>query len=75
MGFNEKDMVYVDSSDLASVLYDKSTLKLRITFHNGGVYDYSDVPEMVYSGLLNAPSKGIYFAKFIKNVYRFIKVR
>jgi len=64
----------VESSDLSSVGYDLSTKTLEIEFNSGGVYQYFDVPENIHSELMSAPSKGKYFHKFIKNVYRYQKV-
>lgn len=59
----------VSSSNLRSVGYDRSTQILEIAFNSGGVYQYSQVPENVYDGLMNAPSHGRYFNHFIKNKY------
>mgnify|MGYP003291661603 CR=1 FL=1 len=61
------NMIPVSSSDLSSVGYENGTL--YISFHSGGLYSYSDVPQHVYSALLNAPSKGRYFHAYIRNVY------
>lgn len=61
------NMIAVDSSNLCSVGYENGTL--YITFHSGGAYSYSGVPEYVYTELLNAPSKGRYFHAYIRNVY------
>ncbi|KIS22061.1 KTSC domain-containing protein [Clostridium botulinum] len=57
----------VDSSNLSSVGYGNSTLEIE--FHSGKVYRYLHVPEMVYSALMFAPSKGNYFYTYIKDKY------
>lgn len=57
---------YVDSSDLRSVGYDRSTSILEIEFNSGGLYQYSGVPESEYTNLMRAPSKGKYFHAYIK---------
>jgi len=64
----EKTMerIPVQSSNLASVGYDPGTMTLEIEFLNGSVYQYFGVPESVYAGLLNAPSKGRYLDQFVK---------
>ena len=67
------DMIPVSSSNLVSVGYDMSTSTLRIKFHSG-MYDYYNVPEDVFEGLLNASSKGKYHHAYIKNSYRYRKV-
>jgi len=64
----------VESSNLKSVGYDPDTKILEIEFHHGGVYQYFDVPENTHFELMSASSKGKYFHKFIKNVYRYQKV-
>lgn len=59
----------VRSSDLKSVGYDKQQKILEIEFHSGGIYQYNNVPEAIYSGLMNAPSHGKYFHQFIKDKF------
>jgi hypothetical protein len=65
----------VTSSNLSSVGYDQATQTLEIEFHSGGVYQYSNVPAVVYSGLMSASSHGTYFDTNIKKGgYPFRKV-
>ncbi|MER6369465.1 KTSC domain-containing protein [Streptomyces mirabilis] len=54
------------SSNLASVGYEPNSATLEIQFRNGSIYQYADVPESVYNGLLNAASKGRYLDVFVK---------
>lgn len=65
----------VNSSNLRSVGYDRSTQTLEVEFNSGGIYQYSQVPESIYNGLMNAPSHGRYFNHFIKNEYPTMRVR
>jgi hypothetical protein len=65
----------VTSSNISSVGYDKATQVLEIEFKGGSVYQYFDVPETIYNGLLAASSVGSYFHAHIKNVYQFNQVR
>ncbi len=58
----------VTSSSLASVGYDAEQRFLEIEFTSGAVYQYRNVPEAVYRGLINAVSHGGYFADHIKDV-------
>ena len=67
------NMVRVSSSNLVAAGYDQASMTLRIQF-NSGLYDYYNVPENIYNGLLNASSKGEYHHAFIKNSYRYNKV-
>lgn len=57
----------VRSSNLASIGYDVNNKILEIEFHNGGVYQYSNVPFDVYEELMDARSHGTYFSANIRN--------
>lgn len=63
----------VASSNLVSIGYDAETQTLRIRFRNS-LYDYYDVPQFVFEGLMNASSKGSYHAAYIKNRYRYSRI-
>lgn len=65
----------VVSSNLSSVGYDSVTRILEIEFNSGGIYQYGNVPETVYSGLISASSKGSYFHDNIKDRYGYTKIR
>lgn len=65
----------VESSNLASVGYDESSQTLEIEFNHGGIYQYFNVPILVYQGLMAAGSHGQYFDRKIKKAdYRYEKV-
>ena len=68
------ERIQVESSNIASIGYDEKSNTLEIEFHNSAIYQYFDVPIMVYQGLKEASSKGIYLAQNIKGYYRFVKV-
>lgn len=63
------EMVPVTSSNLKSVGYDSLTQIMRIKFHSQEMYQYSNIPASVYFGLMQASSKGSYFAQYIKDIY------
>ena len=68
--------ISVSSSNLRSVGYDPSTSTLEVEFNNGGLYQYSGVPQSVHAGLMAASSHGSYFDAHIKNgPYRYRKLR
>lgn len=67
------NMQPVSSSNLRRVGYDARTKKLIIEFHSGA-YEYSNVPEHIYNGLMNSSSKGSYHADYIKNSYSYRRV-
>lgn len=60
------ERIYVSSSNLRSVGYDPNTQTLEIEFNNGGIYQYTGVPQGVYDGLMAAGSHGSYFDAHIK---------
>lgn len=56
----------VSSSNISSIGYDENSNTLEIEFHNGGVYQYFNVPKNVFEGLMSASSHGQYFDQNIK---------
>jgi hypothetical protein len=59
------------SDDPGSVNYDEGSRRLVVTFRNGSVYEYTDVPRDVYLGITAAPSRGVYFSTYVKDRYPF----
>lgn len=47
---------------------------LTVEFRQGGKYEYYDVPESVYEGMINAQSAGKFFHTMIKDIYNYKKV-
>jgi len=64
----------VSSSNIASIGYDSGNSTLEIEFHNGGIYQYFNVPETIHNGIMSASSHGTYFHEHIKDVYEYRKV-
>ena len=64
----------VDSSNIAEVGYEDTTMVLEILFHNGNIYQYFDVPQSVYEEFMSADSKGKFLNANIKNNYRYTKL-
>lgn len=64
----------VSSSNLAAVGYDPETQTLAIEFKSGGTYEYYDVPQQVFDGLLSAGSLGQYFQSNIRGFYRYARL-
>lgn len=64
----------VNSSNLASVGYEPNSLTLEIEFHDSSVYQYFDVPEFEWLGLMQAESHGGYFSAQIRLNYRYTKL-
>ena len=66
--------VPVVSSNLSSVGYDGGSSTLEIEFQENAVYQYFDVPAVVHEQLMQASSKGTYFAANIRDQYRYTKL-
>lgn len=54
------EFISVESSCVAAVAYDDDSHTLFVAFKNGSRYFYQKVPHTVYTGMLNAQSKGRY---------------
>jgi len=54
--------------------YDADTQALEVQYQNGGVYQYQGVSQEVFDQLMNAPSKGTFINRQIKNSYVFVRV-
>ena len=63
------ERIPVQSSNLATIGYDSETETLEITFLKSGIYEYRNVPQIIYDELMNSPSHGSYFSREIKNTY------
>lgn len=61
--------VPVQSSNIASIGYDPAHYLLEIEFLDGAVYQYARVPSHIHQGLMDAESKGGFFARWIRDQY------
>lgn len=64
----------VSSSNLVSVGYDSNSEKLEVEFKNGHIYEYYNVPQVIFDQLMQAPSVGTFFNANIKNAYAFSRL-
>jgi hypothetical protein len=64
----------VESASVRSVGYSTSSRTLEVEFVNGSVYQYFDVPQPTYAGLLAAPSIGNFVNTQIKPYYEFAEI-
>jgi hypothetical protein len=64
----------VNSSNIHSLEYKSYSNTLEVVFHSGGVYQYYNVPEFRFTGIMSADSKGSYFDQHIKGKYRYKKL-
>lgn len=65
---------HVQSSNIESIGYDSGRQTLEIEFLNGSIYQYFDIPQHIYDGLMGADSQGKFLAANIKGYYRYSKV-
>ena len=68
------DMKPVASSNIQAVGYDESSETMRVQFTNGSVYEYRNIPIVVYNDFMQASSLGAYLNRNIRNSYPYEKV-
>lgn len=71
---NNMDRQPVSSSNVASVGYDAGSALLEVEYKDGSIYQYFDVPQHHYEGLVGAGSVGSYLNQNIKGSYRYSKL-
>ena len=59
----------VQSSNIKAVGYDLRSGQMEVEFNSGSVYRYARVPQILYQGLLAAPSAGSFFNDRIKGYF------
>jgi len=57
--------VDVNSTAISTASYEYDSYRLRLTFKNGGKYEYSRVPVHVFEGLRSSESKGRFINKYV----------
>lgn len=66
---------FVSSSTIASIGYEAQSQTLEVEFKYSGIYQYFNVPNSIYIGLMNASSHGQYLDINIKKAgYKYKKV-
>jgi hypothetical protein len=61
----------LQSSTLAFASYHRRRRQLELEFRSGKRYLYFRVPAQIYEELLQAPSKGVFFNRNIRNRFPF----
>lgn len=61
------------SSNIVRFAYESANSILVVEFLKGGIYNYFDVPEIVYEQMKAAESKGKFLAQSVKGVYRYAR--
>ena len=62
-----------DSSNIQLLRYNLAASILEVTFCNGGIYQYLDVPQHEWENFKSADSKGKFLFNNIKGHYRYSK--
>ena len=70
-----EEKLKVDSSAISGLSYAPLDESLYVTFVNGSIYNYNDVPENIYLSLKYSKSIGQHFIKYIKDEYNFKKIK
>ena len=64
------EMTYVDSTNIEAIGYDAGNTELHIQFLKIGLYVYREAPQEVFDEFMASDSKGSYFNRNIKPVYK-----
>ncbi len=64
------EMISVSSSAISAIGYDPDSRRMKIKFKQGETYDFCNVPEHIFNGLLSASSKGTYYNDHIRDRYQ-----
>jgi len=62
----------VKSSNIKTIGYKEGILEVEFT--SGSVYQYNEVPQEIYVNILEAESKGKYFAKVVRPKFKAVKI-
>lgn len=66
--------MHVQSEAITDLSYDARKARLFVRFHDGDRYVYYDVPATEHRAFVAAESKGGFFARRIRDHYRFEKL-
>lgn len=68
------EMHLVDSSNVSAIGYDEDSQTLQVEFNSGATYQYFDVPQQIFEGMLDAGSVGQYLNQHVKGIFRYSRV-
>ena len=68
------ERIKVESSNISSIGYDEQNQILEVEFYDFRVFQYIGVPLEVYTNLMEAPSKGQFFARAIRSKYKYRRI-
>jgi hypothetical protein len=70
-----KGAIVMPSTVVAFMQYDPNSLKLKVVFISGSIYEYPDVPNTVFHKMKISRSKGKFPNMHIKGHYEFKKLK
>lgn len=62
------------SSNISRISYDETSSNLEVEFLNGRVYQYFDIPVLIWQQFKQSDSKGKFLHTTIKGNYRYTRV-
>lgn len=66
--------VVIQSSNLKAAQYNTESKKLLVTFNNGSIYEYEDIPWEKFTKFRMSESQGKFFNQNISKTHKFTKV-
>lgn len=66
--------VLIQSSNIKAAKYDTESKKLLITFNNGAIYEYEDVPWEKFTKMRMSESQGKFFNQNISKSHKYKKM-
>lgn len=67
--------VDIKSSNLKSASYNTESKILTVTFNNGSIYEYYDVPWTIFTKFRMSESQGKHFNTSISKSYKYKKIK
>ncbi|HRZ18537.1 MAG TPA: KTSC domain-containing protein [Methanofastidiosum sp.] len=68
------ELIDVNSSNIRRLGYDEPSKTLIIVFKSGSAYEFADVPKEIYEKLLQTPSIGTFFTKYVRDKFTYKKI-
>lgn len=68
-------MAKTKSTAISELRYSARRQELTILFTDGTGYKYSDVPKEMFQAFKDAPSKGKFFNRFVREGYNYEKLQ
>ena len=63
----------IHSSNIKKTEYDTKTKNLLVTFNNGAIYEYQEVPHQLYTQFRMSESQGKFFSGKIAKTFKYKK--